>query len=90
MKGYIYSNQLSFFGRREIIGFGEPDFYVKELDKNLANKIIKENHYSHKFYNATYIHLGVYINSFLVGVLQYGYAMNPASCGSVVKDTAMD
>jgi len=43
-----------------------------------------------KFYNATYIHLGVYMNGVLIGILQYGYAMNPASCGSVVKDTAMD
>ena len=30
-KDYIFSNQLSMFGRREIIGFGEPDFYIKEM-----------------------------------------------------------
>lgn len=89
-KGYIYSSQQSMFGEREIIGFGGLSFSVKELDRNTANDIIKKNHYSGKVYNATYIHLGVYIGQSLVGVLQYGYAMNPASCGSVVSGTEMN
>jgi hypothetical protein len=89
-KEYIYSDQMVLFGKKEIIGFGNSDFYIKEIDRNLANEIIKKNHYSKKVYNATYIHLGVFINSNLVGVLQYGYAMNPASCGSVVEGTQMD
>lgn len=90
MKDYIYSPQLSFYGKREILGFGEPDFYIKEVNKDLANDIIRKNHYSKKVYNATYIHLGVFINNILLGILQYGYAMNPASGGSVVKDTQID
>lgn len=49
-KDLIYSDQQSMFGSREIIGFGEPDFYVKEIDRNLAIKVIKENHYSKKVY----------------------------------------
>ena len=89
-KDLIYSDQQSMFGSREIIGFGSSDFYVKEIDRNKANKIIVENHYSKKFYNATYIHLGVYLESELVGVLQFGYAMNPASCGSVVEGTEIN
>lgn len=87
MKNYIYSNQESIWGDKTILGFGEKEFYIKEIDRNLANKIIKKNHYSKKFYNATYIHLGLFINDNLNGVLQYGYAMNPASCSSVVKNT---
>jgi hypothetical protein len=78
------------YGKREIIGFGTNEFYIKEIDRNLAIKIICENHYSKKVYNATYIHLGLFINNELLGVLQFGYAMNPASCGSVVKDTNLD
>jgi len=89
-KDYIFSNQIAMFGKREIIGFGDDFFCIKEIDKDLANKVIKENHYSKKVYNATYIHLGVFINGEMLGVLQYGYAMNPASCGSVVKDTEMN
>jgi len=89
-KDLIYSYQMSMFGAKEIIGFGSAEFCIKELDRNRANKIIVENHYSKKFYNATYIHLGVYLNAELVGVLQFGYAMNPASCGSVVEGTELD
>ena len=89
-KGFIYGHQFDLFGAPDIVGFGSDDWYVREIDRNLANEIIVKNHYSGKFYNATYIHLGVFINSELLGVLQYGYAMNPASCASVVEGTEMD
>jgi len=87
MKSYIYSEQSSLWGDPELLGFGSKDFYIKEIDRKLANSIIVKNHYSKKFYNATYIHLGLFVNEEIQGVLQYGYAMNPASCGSVVKGT---
>jgi len=89
-KDLIYDNQQTLFGAREIIGFGSDDWHVKEIDRKLANDLIVKNHYSKKFYNATYIHLGVFICGELLGVLQYGYAMNPASCGSVVEGTQID
>lgn len=87
---YILSEQLSLYGEADCIGFGNKNFYIKEIERNLANEIIVKNHYSKKFYNATYIHLGLFENNVLKGVLQYGYAMNPASCSSVVKDTLID
>ena len=87
MKGYIYSDQLPMFGSKDVIGYGDSVFNVKEIDKDLANATIIKNHYSGKIYNGTYIHLGVFINNEFMGVLQYGYAMNPASCGSVVNGT---
>ena len=86
-KTYIFSEQSSLWGDRELLGFGTKDFYIKEIDRKLANDIIVKNHYSKKFYNATYIHLGLFVNEEIQGVLQYGYAMNPASCGSVVEGT---
>ena len=89
-KGLIYSEQCAVFGKREVIGFGSSDFYIKEIDRKKANEIIIKNHYSKKVYNATYIHLGVFINGELLGVLQYGYAMNPASGSSVVEGTGID
>lgn len=85
VKGYIYDDQETLWGARQVVGFGDKTFYVAEIDRNLANNIIKENHYSKKFYSATYIHLGVFAAGSLKGVLQYGYAMNPASQESVVK-----
>jgi hypothetical protein len=88
MKAYIERKVL--FGQNIVLGFGDETFFVKEIKRDLANKIIIENHYSHKYYNATYIHLGVFINEKLIGVLQYGYAMNPASQASVVANTGID
>lgn len=88
-KGYILSKQDSLFGSTDVIGFGSDDFHVREIDRDLANQIVVTNHYSRKFYNATYIHLGVFYKGEIAGVLQYGYAMNPASASSVVKGTGM-
>jgi hypothetical protein len=88
MKGYI--TQPTLFGHDDAIGFGDNTFSVKEIDRDTANRIIRTNHYSRKVYSATYINLGIFINDSLVGVLQYGYAMNPASMASVVKDTKID
>lgn len=81
---------MELFGERRAVGFGDDAFSVKEIDRGLANAIIQKNHYSRKFYSASYIHLGVFMDGELVGVLQFGYAMNPASQGSVCRDTAID
>ena len=89
-KQYIYDNQGSLWGEPDVVGFGDDSFRVQELGREKANTVIIENHYSGKVYNATYIHLGVYVEGELKGVLQYGYAMNPASCGSVVEGTEKD
>ena len=87
MKQYIYSSQSSLWGEPELLGFGSNEFYIKEIDRKIANDIIIKHHYSKKFYNATYIHLGLFNEENIIGVLQYGYAMNPASGGSVVLGT---
>jgi len=89
-KGFIMSAQASLFGQADVIGFGDDAFAVKEIGRDFANSVIVANHYSRKFYSATYIHLGVFIKGEFVGVLQFGYAMNPASAGSVVEGTGMD
>lgn len=87
---YILSDQISLYGEADCIGFGNDKFNIKEIDRKIANDIIIKNHYSKKFYNATYIHLGVYFENILMGCLQYGYAMNPASMASVVEGTSID
>ena len=90
MNNYILSQQISLYGEADCIGFGNDGFYIKEIQRDISNKLIIENHYSKKVYNGTYIHLGLYVKNKLLGILQYGYAMNPASCGSVVNETSMD
>lgn len=89
-RGYIFNTQMALFGHRDCIGFGEDDFCIMEVPRDKANEIIVKNHYSGKFYNATYIHLGIFSCGKIKGVLQYGYAMNPASQESVVKNTKID
>jgi len=92
MKGYIYSDQIPMFGHKDIIGYGTKDFYVIEIPKQISKDIIIKNHYSHKVCNdaTTHIHLGCYIDGELLGVLQFGYAMNPQSCDSVVTGTELN
>ena len=89
MKDYI-TGQFTIFGQNELMGFGDAQFRVMEIERNKANSIVKKNHYSHKFYSTSYIHLGVYAESIPIGVLQFGYAMNPASQASVVSGTEID
>ena len=77
------------FGHKDIIGYGTDNFYVKEIERDLAYDIIIKNHYSKKGDSIAHnrINLGVFIGNKLLGVLQYGYAMNPSSCDSIVKGT---
>ena len=91
-KGYIYSEQIPMFGHKDIIGYGTDEFYVIEIPKQISKDIIIKNHYSHKVCNdaTTHIHLGCYINGELLGCLQFGYAMNPQSGGSLVTGTELN
>lgn len=85
--GYLFDPTAD---TREAIGFGEAAFYVALIDRNIANAIIIDRHYSRRIYRGSTLHLGVWIGGVLLGILQFGYAMNPASAGSVVTDTAMN
>ena len=87
---YLLSAQGMLFGESSVIGFGESSFYVREMNRDDANRIIVENHYSGKFYSASYIHLGLYVDEDIYGVLQFGYAMNPQSMAGVVEGTKID
>ena len=91
LKGYRYSNQIPMFGHKEIIGYGDDDFYIEEILKSVSNKMIIKNHYAHKVagFATTYIYLGVYLDTVLLGTLQFGYAMNAASMDKVVSDTGI-
>lgn len=84
-KGYIYSTQMVLEGSREIVGYQINDrLKVVVYDRNKANELIKANHYSGSIVNNTYLHLAVVLDNKVVGCLQYGYAMNPASGATIV------
>lgn len=68
-------------------GFGSKDFYVAQIPCKDAKAIITRFHYSKRVVNNSYIHLGVYLEGALEGVLQFGYALCPARAGKVVQGT---
>ena len=70
-------------------GFGSKKFYVAQIPAKCAREIIINNHYSKRVVNNSYLHLGVFIEGKQVGVLQFGYALNPRKVGHIVKDTAI-
>jgi adenine modification enzyme len=87
MNKYILSDQISLYGEPDCIGFGNDEFYIKEIDRKIANEIIIKNHYSKKIFNNSYIHLGLFEKNNLLGVLQYGHLLNNNSVGSIVSGT---
>ncbi|WP_416463163.1 hypothetical protein [Sphingomonas sp. VDB2] len=87
--GYLFNPHADLLLQREAIGFGNSAFRVEIIDRLLANDLIRANHYSKRIYSGSTLHLGVFIGAQMVGVLQYGFAMNPASAGSVVEGTGM-
>lgn len=82
--GYIMGSQA-------LAGFGNKRFYIAMIERAEANRIIVANHYSGRFVSNSYIHLGVFLDGALRGVLQFGYALNPvAGARKIVADTLVD
>jgi len=71
----------------ETIGYGCSDLHVATIPAWLARLVIIKYHYSKRIVNNSYLHLGVFNGRDLVGVMQWGYAMNPSSGASVVSGT---
>ena len=82
--------QPSLFGKAEAIGFGDKDFSVRLIARDTANDVIRRNHYSRTVFPNSLEHLGVFIGADMVGVLQWGQAMNPASGASIVPGLTAD
>jgi len=71
----------------EAVGYGCSDLHVATIPVWLARLVICNFHYSKRIVNNSYLHLGIFNGRDLVGVMQWGYAMNPASGCKVVHDT---
>ena len=74
-------------GTDAVAGFGEKDYYTVMVESKVARDIITKHHYSHTVVNNSYCHLGVYYRQNLAGILQLGYALNPACAGKIVEGT---
>lgn len=81
-----YTHDNALYGKGELLSFGDADFRVARIPKPEADKIMREGHYSKSVAWSSSVHLGVYAGT-LVGVLQFGPGMNPASGASVVEGT---
>ncbi|HCJ0148102.1 TPA: protein mom [Salmonella enterica subsp. enterica serovar Infantis] len=73
--------------QNQIVGYGCSELRVETISCWLARTIITAFHYSHRFVNNSYLHIGVFADRDLVGVLQFGYALNPNSGSRVVTGT---
>ncbi|MCY1215740.1 hypothetical protein D9M72_275930 [compost metagenome] len=86
------SDQVGYIqGQHAVAGFGCRTFYIALIPRAKANQVIRENHYSRRIVNNSYIHLGVWVDGVMRGVLQFGYALNPvAGARKIVTGTAVD
>lgn len=75
-------------GSKAVAGFGNYDHCIAVLSASAARALVTKHHYSHTVVNNSFVHLGVYQRNNLVGVLQFGYALNPVQVSHVVRDTS--
>lgn len=71
----------------QYIGYGADDLRVETIPCWLARAVIMTKHYSGRVVNNSYLHIGIYAGRELVGVMQWGYALNPNSGRRVVHGT---
>lgn len=74
-------------GEKAAAGYGAADLYVAVIPRHLAVRLIREHHYARSVVLNSYVHLGVFHGGSLRGVLQWGYALNPARASHVVAGT---
>jgi hypothetical protein len=75
------------FGPPDVVAVRTPSLTVARIGKAQADDIIRRNHYSRAVVWSSSIHLGVFAGADLIGAIQYGPAMNPASGGTIVAGT---
>lgn len=81
--GYIY-------GTLGLAGFGRRAFYVATIPRAQAVQTILARHYSRRIVANSYVHLGIYQEGQCIGVMQFGYALNPRGIGRIVAGTQVD
>ncbi|MHC5066127.1 MAG: Mom family adenine methylcarbamoylation protein, partial [Planctomycetota bacterium] len=91
MRDYLEHPQASLYGKREVVGFGdERGISVRQIGKDRADALIRAGHYSGTVCWSSNEHLGIFDNGTLVGCIQLGPAMNPASGAKIVEGTEPD
>lgn len=78
------------FGGRCVEAMRSGPIEVREIHKDDADRIIREGHYSGTTAWASNLHYGVLLDGEVIGAMQFGPAMNPASGGKVVEGSTTD
>lgn len=66
---------------------GVKDLIIKAIPSKIANEFIKKHHYSGKVVNNSSLHLGVFLDGKLHGVMSFGPSLDKSKIIGLVKDT---
>lgn len=77
-------------GEQPVVGAASGPISVRAIAKTDADRIVRAGHYSGTVVWSSNLHFGVYDSGSLIGALQFGPAMNPASGASVVAGSTTD
>jgi hypothetical protein len=86
----LLRGEPTLFGEPSVVGATSGDVSVLLIEKSQADEIIRAGHYSGSVVWSSSVHFGVYCNGSLVGALQFGPAMNPASGARVVAGSTAE
>ncbi len=86
----LVERQQTLYGPNEVAGATAGNVEVHLISKAEADAIIRQGHYSHTVVWSSSVHLGVYTHDRLIGAMQFGPAMNPASGAKVVAGSTVD
>lgn len=68
-----------------MVGATSDPVRVRIIEKSWADEIIRAGHYSRSVVWSSNLHLGVFVGDDLIGAMQFGPAMNPASGERIVR-----
>ncbi len=80
----IHSPQGTLVGPPDVIGATSGEVCARLIPKEEAEAIICAGHYSRTVVWSSSLHFGVYASGVLIGAMQFGPAMNPASGSRIV------
>lgn len=63
------------------------DIFIKPIAKRDADKIIKQHHYSGKVVNNSVLNLGVFLNGYCEGAMQFGSPLDKRKVIGLVENT---
>lgn len=64
--------------------------HLELIEPKVANSIIEKNHYSGTSVKGVKYHIGIFYNTYLLGVAQYGFGIMPKKTSQWVKNTKQD